>query len=192
VCGEDETEGKAGELVIGYTSERWRASLQSFVEGQRWQLAEQVEDGDIEQADAETLSALLDSTTLEEWAEQFDELAGDGWGGAREDLTLRRFLFDEDSFILTSPFEDDFERLRSVIDLHASDDLVRFSFNWAVVDQDVDPSTRFTELARSTLTAPARALEKILILTEGPSDTELLAASLLKMYPEIEHMYSFS
>ena len=177
--------------VMGYTTSRWRLSLQGFVETQNELLAKQFKSNEIDSDVFASRRALLAETSMERWTEAFNDLVAEDWHGPVGDLSLKPFFYNEESCVLQSPFQDEFERLRSTLDLHDAEADVRFTFEWAVSSLNVNPATAFTKAAKRSLTVPARALAQILILTEGPSDSELLKTSFGVLYPEVAHMYSF-
>src|SRR5271155_3945296 len=80
--------------------------------------------------------------------------------------------------------------LRAAIDLHEDTETVCFDFGNAVGMEDVDPATAFTRDTRSSLLEGARAIEKVVVLTEGKADSRILQASLERLYPHIKHLYS--
>jgi hypothetical protein len=81
--------------------------------------------------------------------------------------------------------------LRAVIDRHEDTETVRFDFSNAVWNEDVEPSTTFTQNAKRSLFGNAQAIEKVVVLTEGKADSRILHASLERLYPHLKHMYSF-
>jgi hypothetical protein len=182
--------------IMGYTSERWRSELEDFkqtkLEAERELLIESEDEGNKNLAAARAIF-VVEQSKPERWVRTLLEIIREHWGGVGHPRSkvLQKMLFDEDKGTIQIPFSDDLNLLRATIDTHADSEIVRFEFGTAVLDLDIPPDASLSLDARRNLLECAQAFEKIVILTEGKSDSKILKSSLQRIFPHLMHMYSF-
>jgi hypothetical protein len=182
--------------IMGYTSAQWREEIEEF---RQLKLAETEElITEAENEGRPTLRALrtaliLERSTPERWINALMAMLWNRWGGrpCARSWALEKALSDGAYGPIQIPFRDSRGLLRAAIDLHEGTDIVRFDFSNAVWNENVDPTTAFTQNAKTNLLGRAQAVEKVVVLTEGKADSRILHASLERLYPHLKHMYSF-
>ena len=183
--------------IMGYTSSRWRAELASFKQEQ----LEQVLSGIVEDEEhglstwkAKRIAIVLEHSPPERWIQTLTAMLSDGWGWCvriGRSFTLAQCMTDGEYGPIQMPFTDLRCLFRALADLHEDTDVVVFDFSSAVWNQNVDPDTDFTLRAASNLLGSARSVEKIIVLTEGRTDSRVLEQSFARLYPHLVHMFTF-
>jgi hypothetical protein len=202
----DTTEGREGPCLRQafrlpatdeeYTSERWRDELDAFIrrslEAERARV-EDLEDDGLVKAAAKRGLLVAERSTPERWLNTLLDIIHVRWGGwpGPKSKVLKRMFVDDDYDSIEFPFSDDLCFLRAAVDRNEDLALVKFEFESAVSELDIDPDTKFSVNARRDALDRARALEKIVVLTEGRSDSRILLSSLERIFPHLKHMYSF-
>ncbi|MGD0522402.1 MAG: toprim domain-containing protein [Terracidiphilus sp.] len=189
--------------IMGYTSDQWRQELEDFkadkIEREREFIERRREFYDSHsEVEREKLAGnhfflVAERSSSERWVQTLLDMIGYQWGGFDRirSKVLNKLMLDEDSVSIDIPFSDNLSLFRAAVDVHPDSDLVRFEFGNDLFRFDPDVEIQYTVIARSNLLEPAQALQRILILTEGKSDSKLLRSSLQRLFPHLEHMYSF-
>jgi hypothetical protein len=183
--------------IMGYTSVRWRAELEAFRQEQMEQIQEQIakeEDGGHSASKSKRIAMVIGHSLPERWINTLIAMLSDGWGWCSRigrSFSLAKAMTDGEYGPIQMPFTDERCLLRAVVDLHDDTDLVQFDFGAAVWNENADPDTQFTLQAASALLEGARTVEKIIVLTEGRTDTRILERSFDRLYPHIAHMFTF-
>jgi HEPN/Toprim N-terminal domain 1 len=183
--------------IMGYTSDRWRAELELFRQQQLEEIEEQIakKEGRGQSASKwKRMALVIEHSLSERWINTLTAMLSDGWGWCRRQrrsFALAKAMTDGDYGPIQMPFTDERCLLRALADLHDDTDLVQFEFGPAVSEEDVDPNTDFTRVSASALLDGARAVEKIIVLTEGKTDTRILEQSFDRLYPHLKHMFTF-
>jgi len=183
--------------IMGYTSDRWRAELELFRQQQLEEIEEQIakKEGRGRSASKQKrLALIIEHSLSERWIDTLTAMLSDGWGWCRRQRrssALEKAMTDWGYGPIQMPFTDERCLLRALSDLHDDTDLVQFEFGPAISEEDVDPNTDFTRVSAATLLDGARAVEKIIVLTEGKTDTRILEQSFNRLYPHLKHMFTF-
>jgi hypothetical protein len=183
--------------IMGYTSARWRDELESFRQLRIEEIAERIaedEDWGHTTHKATRMAVVLKQAEPKRWVKTLLAMMTDQWGWSPREprsWVLEKALTDGDYGPILTPFGDSRSFMRAVTDLHGDAETVCFRFGDAVGDEHIDPATPFTDLARSNLLEGTRGIEKVIVLTEGRSDSRILQRSLARLYPHLRHMYSF-
>jgi hypothetical protein len=183
--------------IMGYTSARWRAELELFRQEQMEEIQEQIaEEEDCGQSASKSkrIAKVLEHSLPERWINTLTAMLSDGWGWCPREgrsFVLAKVMTDGEYGPTQLPFTDERCLFRALADLHDDSELVRFSFGDAVCNENADPNTCFTLQATSALLDGAQAVEKIIVLTEGKTDTRILEQSFARLYPHLTHMYAF-
>lgn len=182
--------------IMGYTSAQWHEELEEFRQVKLAETEELITEAANEGRPplrALRTASILERSTPERWINTLMAMLWNRWGGrpCARAWALEKALSDGEYGPIQIPFGDTRSLLRAAIDLHEDTDKVRFAFNNAVWNEHVDPTTAFTQNAKTRLLGRAQAVEKVVVLTEGKADSRLLHASLERLYPHLKHMYSF-
>ena len=183
--------------IMGYTSAQWREELEAFRQvklAETGELIAEAEDEGRPPLRALRTASILERSTPERWINTLMAILWNRWGGrpCARSWALEKALSDgEYGPIQITPFGDTRCLLRAAIDLHEDTDTVKFDFSNAVWSEHVDPTTPFTQNAKTSLFGRAQGVEKVVVLTEGNADSRILHASLERLYPHVKHMYSF-
>jgi len=183
--------------IMGYTSARWRAELELFrrekIEEIQEQIAEE-EDGGQSASKSKRIAKVIEHSLPERWINTLTAMLSDGWGWCPREgrsFVLAKAMTDGEYGPIQLPFTDERCLLRALVDLHDDADLVHFDFGSAVTYENADPNAHFTLQAASALLEGARTVEKIIVLTEGKTDTRILQRSFDRLYPHLTHMFTF-
>jgi hypothetical protein len=167
--------------IMGYnTSVRWRAELEAFRQEQMEQIQEQIaeeEDGGHSASKSKRIAMVIEHSLPERWINTLIAMLSDGWGWCARigrSFSLAKGMTDGECGPIQMPFTDERCLLRAVVDVHDDTDLIQFDFGAAVWNENADPNTQFTVQAASALLEGARTVEKIIVLTEGKTDTRIL------------------
>lgn len=182
--------------IMGYTSARWREELEGF---RQFKLAEieeliaEAEDEGRPTLRASRTALVFERSTPERWIRNLLSIIWNRWEGKRRarSWALQTALTDGEYGAIQSPFANELCLLRAAIDLHDDSEFVHFDFSNAVWNEDLDPATTLSRNARTTLLQVSQAIEKVVVLTEGKSDSRILQASLERLYPHLKHMFAF-
>ncbi len=184
--------------LMGFTQERYRSQLRRF----RTEIAESIK-RELEFAPRSSIRLRRKLLVIEHscdmrWLEAELSLVHRQWQH-RYHFPFRVSVLEEclvggdwtNPSVIDSPFEDERDFLRACIDLSDDTDLVAFDFTSALDEFDLSQETRFIEQAFDNLRVPARAIEQILVVAEGKSDSLLLKRGISRLYPHLEHIFSF-
>jgi 5S rRNA maturation endonuclease (ribonuclease M5) len=105
--------------------------------------------------------------------------------------TLEAHIFNDKLQQVKVPFSDMRLLLRASLELFTDDEYVKFDFTSAEDEFGLSYDAKIVDTAVENLQLPARALEQILVLTEGKTDSRLLRQSLSVLLPHLMHLYSF-
>jgi hypothetical protein len=183
--------------IMGYTSARWRAELELFRREQMEEIQEQIaeeEDRGQSASKSKRIAVVIENSPPERWINALTAMLSDGWGWCPREgrsFVLAKAMTDGEYGPIRLPFTDERCLLRALVDLHDDTDLVHFDFGSAVSDENADPNAHFTLQAISALSEGARTVEKIIVLTEGRTDTRILERSFDRLYPHLTHMFTF-
>jgi hypothetical protein len=183
--------------IMGYTSTRWRAELELFRQEQLEEIEEEIaeeEDRGVSTSRSKRIAKVIEHSSPERWIRTLTAMLSDGWGWCRREgrsFVLAKTMTDDIHGPIQMPFTDERCLLRALVEFHDDADLVRFSFGDAVSNENVDPNAHFTLQAASALLEGARTVEKIIVLTEGKTDTRILERSFGRLYPHLTHMFTF-
>jgi hypothetical protein len=183
--------------IIGYTSDRWRAELELFRQVQMEEIQEQIveaEDRGQSASKSKRIAKVIEHSLPERWINTLTAMLSDGWGWCPREgrsFVLAKAMTDGEYGPIQLPFTDERCLFRALVDLHDDTDLVHFDFGDAVWNENADPKACFTVQAVSALLDEARTVEKIIVLTEGKTDTRILERSFARLYPHLTHMYAF-
>jgi hypothetical protein len=183
--------------IIGYTSDRWRAELELFRQVQIEKLQEQIveeEDRGQSASKSKRIAKVIEHSLPKRWINTLTAMLSDGWGWCPREgrsFVLAKAMTDGEYGALQLPFTDERCLFRALVDLHDDSDLVHFDFGDAVWNENADPKASFTLQAASALLERARTVEKIIVLTEGKTDTRIPQRSFDRLYPHLKHMFTF-
>ena len=183
--------------IMGYTSARWKAELEDFraqcLDDFQKQIDRDRELG-VSTVAMGRIARVVELSKPERWVNTLTSMFADQWGWSGNDWkspALKKAMTDGEYGPIQVPFTNERCLLRAVIDQHDDSDVVQFEFGNATLNDDVDPETPFTLQAASALLGVARAVEKIIVLTEGKTDSRILSRSFERLYPHLDHMFTF-
>jgi hypothetical protein len=183
--------------IMGFSAAVTTSELESFVNTQIKQLEALLA------GTSDTLFAkrwkrqlrVLRNATPSRWIEALTRLIGEQWVNSgfihRRLSSLERCLFDDKLQLVQIPFSDMRLFLRACLDLFYDSESVKFDFTSAEDEFGLTYDAEIVNTAVDELRLPAKALEKILVLTEGKADSRLLRRSLSILLPHVTHLYSF-
>jgi hypothetical protein len=145
--------------------------------------------------------AFLDSLTFDRWADAVRRLVHDQirWlrlqSGLRQIDAVEAYVLNVDDDTYRSPFGFSCADLRILIRAFLlcvpTTAAVVLDYTDLVHGEYVDRADPLASEARASISEGARAVERILVLTEGTSDSRILRASLDFLYPHLSEFVSF-